>query len=918
MADIQQLIRYQRDCYLADNRNSGIRDLFHTKIRHLRFFDGEDVGLSATVDYVPLPNSYGESLQKDVFRYRRDKSLVFAALPIIGQHSELRQISPKLCAPLLYFPAEVVQRDEVFYLSPDRSNPHFNFSMLEALGQLLGMDEGQILDAIDQLPATPWDKVQVHSVASVLADLITCVDFHDLSEFPSLYAGKKVKELRDSVKSELRCIPATAVAMLANSPNTRGVLFELKEIAEQNQPSNPLATLFGHDSNGTPRVSRKRVVAPSILSKAQSKIATLSKCQPLTLVIGPPGTGKSHTIAAVALDHIARNQSVLICSRSDQAVDVVADKITRMAGDSAALIRAGRRHHRKELKESLENLLAGITLPEIGEETSADLLRSLHQLDREISRVEKLLQRNQQREIDWGQDATLKAEGWMTWAANLRQRFLDWRLGDFNGWRTVSHYMAALEHRGEICRDLIRELLVERRRRLLKRSRKDLLHLSQALRARSDGKQREQFNKVNFKPLLQAFPIWLCKLSDLASVLPLKQELFDLAILDEATQCDIASCLPLLQRAKRTAIVGDPKQLRHVSFLSDLKEQSLASEHNLSGTQQDRCHYRRNSILDLANFAVEQSQIAFLNEHFRSHPDVIRFSNAEIYQDKLKVMRQRPQETVDVVQVIEVSGKRSKTGANSAEAKYICDSIRKRVNEQKELPAELSESIGIISPFRHQADQLARKLGQEFTLEEQQKHDILAGTAHSFQGEERDVMYISLALDNASHSAAFRYLAQPDVLNVTITRARNRQFVIHSFGLDSAPTDGLLGSWLADLQRDKKSNAARKVPAVNDHFRDEVVDALAQRGIKTWVNYRVAGEQMDLIAGLEDRQIGIDLVGFPGELSAAYTLDRYRVLFRSGLCVYPLSYRDWSDSQDNCVQQVENTLKSEKRHEASI
>lgn len=919
MADLQQLIRYQRECFLADNRNVGIRDLFHSKIKHLRFFDGKEAVLSGTVDQLPLSAAYGAKLLKDTFKYRRDKTLVYAAFPIVGQHPELKHLSPKLCAPILHFPAEVVEQGNVFYLVPDIENPQFNVDVLETLGQWLGQEEGKLLEALDLLPATPWDKIQVHTVAAVFAELLDGMDFHSLAEFPDLLEGQQVKEERALATPELRCLPATAVAMLANSPNTRGVLFELQEIADRNQPSSPLSSVLGKSISSDLRLKPKRVVAPSILSAAQSRIAALSKRQPLTLVIGPPGTGKSHTIAAVALDHIARNQSVLICSRTDQAVDVVAGKISSMADSSEAIVRAGRSQHLKLLKASLDNLLAGITLPEEGEKRSKPLLNSLRNLDRDINRIEKSLQRNQRREIDWGQDANLESAGWMSWAKAVRKRFLEWQLGDFSGWETVSLYMNALEERGQISRDLIRELLLERRQRLLAKSRKDLLHLSQALRARSDGKQREQFSKVNFKALLQAFPIWLCKLSDLASALPLKDELFDLAILDEATQCDIASCLPMLQRAKRAVIVGDPKQLRHISFLSDVKEQSIASEYSLSGTQQDSFHYRRHSILDAANFAVEQSQVAFLDEHFRSHPDIIRFSNANIYEHKLKVMRQRPSDSQNALQLIRVAGKRTKSGTNSREASEICDAIQVRVNEQRGLPQELSESIGILSPFRQQADLLTRKLGQIFTLEELQKHNLLAGTAYSFQGEERDVMYLSLALDDDSHSAAFRYLAQPEVLNVSITRARNQQLVYHSFDLASVPAQGLLGYWLLDSGGEFEASAEfLPAPECKDQFRDDLVEALRQRGLRSWTNYQIAGERMDLIVGAENRQIGIDLVGYPGELAEAYSLDRYRVLLRSGLCVYPLSFRDWEESQEKCIQQVENTLRSENLHRSSL
>src|SRR5690606_23189897 len=85
-------------------------------------------------------------------------------------------------------------------------------------------------------------------------------------------------------------------------------------------------------------------------------------------------------------------------------------------------------------------------------------------------------------------------------------------------------------------------------------------------------------------------------------------------------------------------VVGDPKQLRHFSFLARDRQQALAIQHGVSGAPLD-LDYRERSLLDYALDAVaSQEAVAFLDEHFRSHPALIRFSNAEFYSDRLKVL----------------------------------------------------------------------------------------------------------------------------------------------------------------------------------------------------------------------------------------------------------------------------------------
>ena len=74
----------------------------------------------------------------------------------------------------------------------------------------------------------------------------------------------------------------------------------------------------------------------------------------MTLVIGPPGTGKSYTIACMALEHMARGKSVLIASRKDHAVDVIGQKIETLSGDKGSVIRGGRKKYLAELKTRLQ------------------------------------------------------------------------------------------------------------------------------------------------------------------------------------------------------------------------------------------------------------------------------------------------------------------------------------------------------------------------------------------------------------------------------------------------------------------------------------------------------------------------------------------------------------------------------------
>ena len=143
---------------------------------------------------------------------------------------------------------------------------------------------------------------------------------------------------------------------------------------------------------------------------------------------------------------------------------------------------------------------------------------------------------------------------------------------------------------------------------MLKHHRRDLSKFSQAIRARSDLKQEKLFSEICLDVLFGTFPIWLVTMANASEVLPLQAELFDLVIIDEATQCDVASCLPVLQRARRAVVVGDPNQLRHVSFLSAQRGRVIAERNELDPDQRERFPYREKSILDLLSDTISTQQ----------------------------------------------------------------------------------------------------------------------------------------------------------------------------------------------------------------------------------------------------------------------------------------------------------------------
>src|SRR5262249_39686703 len=122
------------------------------------------------------------------------------------------------------------------------------------------------------------------------------------------------------------------------------------------------------------------------------------------------------------------------------------------------------------------------------------------------------------------------------------------------------------------------------------------------------------------RALSRNLPVWIVTNLSVRNALPLEPNLFDLVILDEASQCDIASALPLLFRARRALVIGDPRQLRHISALSIEEEGRLAEEYGVAHLI-EHWSYNERSLYERAERTTiaQGKEPLFLSEHYRCH-----------------------------------------------------------------------------------------------------------------------------------------------------------------------------------------------------------------------------------------------------------------------------------------------------------
>jgi very-short-patch-repair endonuclease len=285
-----------------------------------------------------------------------------------------------------------------------------------------------------------------------------------------------------------------------------------------------------------------------------------------------------------------------------------------------------------------------------------------------------------------------------------------------------------------------------------------------------------------FPSLVNLLSCWAVTSLSTRGRVPLEPGFFDLVVIDEASQCDIASALPLLFRAKAAVIIGDPKQLRHISAIPPRRDRELLLKHGLAEGYA-KWAYSENSLFDLASPLSGQGDIIMLRDHHRSHADIIEFSNQHFYEGRLRIATnydrlRRPTPDAPSARWVPVQGMviRPGTGAlNEIEAKAVVNELERLCIQQG-----YSGTVGVVTPFRAQANRIRDLVNAHpHACLLLNKLELLIDTVHKFQGDERDVMIFSPVVSKGMAAGAVGFLKKTDNLfNVAITRARAALIVV--------------------------------------------------------------------------------------------------------------------------------------------
>ena len=405
---------------------------------------------------------------------------------------------------------------------------------------------------------------------------------------------------------------------------------------------------------------------------------------------------------------------------------------------------------------------------------------------------------------------------------------------------------------------------------------KDNLAISQALKGWKQTVQKigkgtgknTNIHKKNAKEKMllcqKVVPAWIMPLNKVFDTLNPVENKFDIIIIDEASQSDISSLI-LLYMAKKIIIVGDDKQVSPSDVGVNIDKINMFRRKYIKGkVANDDLYGIRASLYSIVSTTFQPIS---LREHFRSVPEIIGYSNRTSYDNQILPLRDSNSSILKPAIIdYKVNGKRDeKSKINRVEAETIVSLIEAclAMKEYK------NSTFGVISLLGdEQAELIQDLIVKRIPATEIENHKILCGNSASFQGDERDIMFISL-VDSSEENKSLRLVGEGvegairKRYNVAISRAKDQLWIVHSIDKNSLK-EGDLRKELFEYIDSLKENVFDKTAIENitaSDFENEVARHLSEKNYTIKQKWRVGSYDIDMVAIYDDKKIAIECDG---------------------------------------------------------
>lgn len=561
--------------------------------------------------------------------------------------------------------------------------------------------------------------------------------------------------------------------------------------------------------NPATRASKETLIYPFGCNESQKLAVGTSLSNSISIIEGPPGTGKTQTILNIVANLIVEKKTVAIVSNNNAAVSNVRAKLAKYGygmvaaslgnNDNKALffnnleeqtvnpdfeVSGDRLNKAKNEVRDLDSILAtcfqyrnklAILKTELADaEMEFSHMKAEQPLTQDVQSVlNKKLYRK------WNFRTTLKLKNLLS-SIDLRDK-----LSMINKLRLVLQYglfdVSIIRRYSEEFSVFVNQKFYELYIAKIKReildvenwlaSNNEEVNLERFIKASKDvfnGVLFEKYNRLDnvafnvkdyrqqFSDFIEHYPVILSSTLSLHTSIP-KGYLFDYLIIDESSQVDIIKSAVCFSCSRNVVVVGDSMQLAHIvdKRSKDAAEQ-MHAKYNISSAYD---YVEQNILNSLKSLYRDKLKSVLLKEHYRCHPTIIGFCNKKYYFNKLVIMTSADNHPFRIVETNVAGGKDNYNQRQIYETDFYI---------RKNYAADYTK-VGVIAPYRQHADMLKKQLpaGAE------------ADTIHKFQGREKDVIIFNTVKDKIG-----AFIDNPNLINVAVSRAVKEFIVVKPRSMD--------------------------------------------------------------------------------------------------------------------------------------
>jgi very-short-patch-repair endonuclease len=373
-----------------------------------------------------------------------------------------------------------------------------------------------------------------------------------------------------------------------------------------------------------------------------------------------------------------------------------------------------------------------------------------------------------------------------------------------------------------------------------------------------------------------AVPVWIMPLREVAESFDPRKTRFDVVIIDEASQCD-PTAMFALYLGRQTMVVGDDEQVTPTAVGQEIDAVRKLTELHLASVPRKEMYYGDTSIYEFAQMAF--GGVIRLKEHFRCAPDIIAFSNSLSYRGEIKPLREESSIRLrpHVIPYRVESGVASPNLVNQVEAEVVASLICAAIEQPEYAVNEAAKPVtfgvvNLVGDEQSQALVIDRILRQRLLPEEHQRRQILCGNPGQFQGDERDVMFLSMVDSRLGEPLPMRTADANRKLfkkryNVAASRARDQMWVVYSLDHENDLKPADIRRQLIEHALDPKAwqrqleERMARVDPNSKVFEGAVLRRLMERQYNVLPQYHVGAYRIDLVVVGGGKMLAVECDG---------------------------------------------------------